>query len=209
MDASRSTEAPPRFLKRFVLSVVRPAVAAAPATLLTATLATACGGRSDLNVGLGDAGTECSVSPICSDNTRGTWRLTTSSGGAVGYLFAFDGTGACNSTSDNFLLSLMATTGECDRNGAYNVLENTAAALHFSADNLGGSFSPQCGGDPGTESMQLLLDRTSCDGVTYELAVHDSAPASPYDVTLVATRCRCDVGWEPCVQPLPAEPCAP
>lgn len=98
--------------------------------------------------------------------------------------------------------------GECDRNGDCTITEDTRASFDFSSDNLGGSFTGVCG-DPSSESMQVDLARSGCDAVTYQLVVHDSAPSSVFDLALVATRCRCDIGWDPCVDPLPADPCAP
>jgi|SRR5580704_13445393 hypothetical protein len=178
------------------------------AAVAAALALTACGARSDLAPD-SDGATTCTAAPRCGDDTRGTWQLETAGHALVGYLYMFDGIGACNSTSDNFLLELLPASGECDRNGAYAIQVDTATSFQFSTDNLGGSDDPGCGDDPNTESMQLDLSRSPCADTTYELVVHDSAPGSPYDVTAVATRCRCDVGWVPCVGPLPSDPCGP
>ncbi len=180
--------------------------------LATCALLAACGSRSGLNVDqpMADAaGESCSTAPLCSDNTRGTWRLETASHQPAGYLFTFDGSAACNESSDAFLLVLAPSAGECNRAGEYSIQENTSSVFRISASNLGGSFSAACGGDPAAETLHLELSRAACESVRYELAVEDSKPGSPYDMTAVATRCRCDIGWEPCTQPLPVDPCAP
>lgn len=173
----------------------------------------ACGSRSGLNVSeaSSDAGTDSApdgcAGPICADNTRGTWRLETEQGQA-GYLFTFDGSAACNGSPTAFLLVLTSNGQKCSRNGDYVIQANTDSNFRFVADNLGGSFSESCGGDPGSETVQVVLERASCDGARYDLRVRDSRPNSPYTLTARATRCRCDIGWEPCVGPLPADPCA-
>lgn len=145
--------------------------------------------------------------PSCSDNTRGTWRLETMSGERAGYLFTFDGSTSCNGTPDAYLLDLTVAGGECDRNGDYVIAENTPEVFHVSSDNLGGSFGGACG-DPASETEQIDLMRSACDAVSYRLVVSESTPGSPFDVTLAATRCRCDIGWDPCVDALPTDPCA-
>ena len=162
-------------------------------------------GRHEPDAGGVEVG--CAVAPMCSDNIRGTWRLATGNEPA-GYFFTFDGSTSCNGSPDAFLLDLTTAGGECDRNGDCTITEDTRASFDFSSDNLGGSFTGVCG-DPSSESMQVDLARSGCDAVTYQLVVHDSAPSSVFDLALVATRCRCDIGWDPCVDPLPADPCAP
>ncbi|MEZ4220865.1 MAG: hypothetical protein R3B13_08045 [Polyangiaceae bacterium] len=174
-------------------------------------MASACGSRSGLNVdeSSGDAGPDTACAgPVCADNTRGTWRLETAQGQA-GYLFTFDGSAACNGAPTAFLLVLTANGQKCSRNGDYVIQANTASSLRFFADSMGGSFSEACGGHPGGESIQIELERATCDAARYDLRVRDSRPDSPYTLSAVATRCRCDIGWEPCVQPLPDDPCTP
>ena len=79
-----------------------------------------------------------------------------------------------------------------------------------SSDNMGGSLDTACGGDPTNgETLRFTIARHACDAATYDLAAQDSVSQSPFALDAVMTRCRCDLGWTPCVDPMPADPCAP
>lgn len=151
----------------------------------------------------------CVVAPLCADNTRGTWRLEDQDHRPAGYFFTFNGRPTCNTASTSFLLIVPGSERNCSRNGGYALQENTATVFRGSADNLGGTYGGACGGEPTRETVRFELRRSSCDRARYDLVVHDSAPNSPYERSLTATRCRCDIGWEPCAQALPVDPCAP
>ena len=128
--------------------------------------------------------------------------------GPLGYMFLYDGTGACNGTPDAFSLFVGTTQSGCSRNGDYVIQTQTSSTLRGSCDNLGGSTAMTCG-DPSVESVQFTLARSGCDPGSYDLVVQDSRPQSPFNFSAVATRCRCDIGWAPCEQALPADPCEP
>jgi hypothetical protein len=116
----------------------------------------------------------------------------------------FDARGTCNGASNHFLLHL--SERDCSRNGDVTIEADTSTTFRISSDNLGGTTT--CG-DPGMESIRLELQRSSCDGNTHDLVVSDSAPGSPFSMTVVAKRCRCLIGWQPCAVSLPEDPCAP
>jgi hypothetical protein len=192
--------------------------------IVLAALFAGCGARSGLpeagssavvsaDGGSADGGSDTatgSCSPLCADNTRGTWRIEDASHDVIGYFFTFDGTVTCNGSTDSYLLVLGAAGDQqCSRNGDYEIQTNDDTAFFISADNLGGNASTTCGGDPNGELMTVQLTRAPCDPQTYELIAQDSATDSPYTFSAVATRCRCDIGWEPCAAPQPDDPCAP
>ncbi|HEY1960009.1 MAG TPA: hypothetical protein VGH28_30580 [Polyangiaceae bacterium] len=165
----------------------------------------ACGARTELTAtdGARDA---CSAAPTCAAETRGTWRLTTAAG-TTGHLALFDGSGTCNGTPDSFLL-VLDTADSCSRNGDYVIETQTGSALTGSSDNLGGSAAAACG-DPGDETLTFTMTRRACDALTYDVSVQDSRAGSPFSFDAVMTRCRCDIGWKPCDDPLPPDMCAP
>ena len=181
-----------------------------------------CGARTQLAVndeaaaaapaqaGAADAAADgCAVAPLCGgDFTRGTWRLESAQHEPLGYLFMFDGRGACNGRDLSYLLDVTRGGASCTRNADYEIDQSSASYFFFSANTLGGSFDRRCG-QPDMETMRLELRRSVCDESTYELVVHDSVSGSIYELTAVATRCRCDIGWTACADPVPDDPCAP
>lgn len=176
----------------------------------------ACGARTPIDTNdrapapsLPDAApADACGAPLCSDNTRGTWRLETNDGRPAGYLFTFDGRGRCGGTSQSFLLVLERAGATCSRNGDYDLSQNDAAGLVFSSDNMGGHVNPICG-ELRRETLGVALRRSACDPARYDVALQNSEPSSFFEVNLRAVRCRCDLPWLPCVSPLPDDPCAP
>jgi hypothetical protein len=146
--------------------------------------------------------------PSCPDNTRGTFRLETEAHELAGWLFLFDGRVTCNYTTEALLLSLPPDDGGCNLAGPFVIREDTENALRTSSNNLGGIDFPKCGGDPSGQILDLDLTRVGCSEATYDLTVHDSRRDSPFDMTVVATRCRCAMGWDPCATQMPSDPCS-
>jgi hypothetical protein len=126
----------------------------------------------------------------------------------AGYLLTFDGNTSCNVGSDAYLLGLTVAGGECDRYGGYAIVKETPTSFAFFADNLGGDTAGACGNLPDSESQTLTLTRSGCAAETFQLVVHDSVPRSPYDVTLIATQCRCDSVLDPCGAGFPNDWCS-
>ena len=196
--------------------------AKAASGLVTAMLIAACGARTPLDVAdaptavvAPDAGADApaTCTPQCSDDTRGTWRLDDANGRSVGWFFTFDGTTTCNGAAVSFLVVVRAQSNGapvCSRNGDTDNVEDNASGLQFTSMNLGGFDGPQCGpGDPGDESMRVALIHRDCHATTDDLVVNDTTLGSVYELAVVATRCRCDIGWTPCVEGLPDDPCMP
>lgn len=182
-------------------------------------LALGCGARSDLpssesNGGIDGAGGDegiCAGTPSCADNTRGTYRLVLADDTPVGHLFFFDGSNACGGSATQYqlVLELSDENGRpCSRNSEIEVLTSTSDAFLAVATSHGGSFTPICGGDPWDEEVELELHRLPCEDSRYALSVRNSEAGSPFTLTATAVRCRCEIGWEPCVEPLPDDPCA-
>ena len=187
------------------LSVVAMALLALPA---------ACGARSSLlddetrgGEG-GDPVDQPCEGPACTEITRGSFRLFGEDGAALGYLFLFDATGACNGDPVHYLLVLGEGDERCSRNSDLIVAGASPDALTASADNHGGSTSPRCGSDPWDEAMTLRLVREPCDASAFAVSIVNSEAGSPYTLEATGVRCRCDIGWEPCREPLPEDPCA-
>ncbi|NUP05323.1 MAG: hypothetical protein HOW73_04595 [Polyangiaceae bacterium] len=152
----------------------------------------------------------CGPGPACSDITRGTFRLETSDGSPFGSLFFFDAVEGCNGSALHYMLTIPNGDAKaCFRNSDYEILENAESVFRIIADSHGGSTSVECGGDPWRETITLELRADPCDAERFALIVEDSKPDSPYTFEATATRCRCDIGWAPCAEPLPEDPCAP
>lgn len=184
----------------------------------------ACGARTDLGDerrtrsgaggdgegGDGDGGQASCPGATCSDITRGTLLLEDADGNDLGLLFLFDATGSCNGAPTHYQLIVSLPGGsECRRNSDMVVSEANPDLLVAAADNHGGSLQDECGGDPFDEAMTLELVRDSCAADRYALRVTNSKPGSPFNFEASAQRCRCDIGWAPCEQPLPDDICAP
>ena len=176
-------------------------------------LVTACGARSTLEVDElgadpGGGGGVCDPTQSCDDLTRGTWRLHDADGVPYGYLFLFDATRECNGSATHFLLSLdLEDDGRrCSRNGDY-VAEMSDDGLAGVATNLGGSTGELCGGTPFDETIAFALEPIACEPDRFRIRIEDDQAGAPYSFDGVARRCRCDIGWEQCVQALPEEPC--
>lgn len=197
-------------MPRLVLPTARTAPTALAALAVLALLLLHCGARTPLEGTATTTAPGACAPPQCSDNTRGTWRLESAQHEPLGYFYTFDGRGTCNGSSTNFLLMLGPSDASCSRNGDYTISEDTSSGLVGTADGMGGSFSEACGGaDPFPETLSFALLRMGCDPSVYRLTIHDSDPGSVYETTAVATRCRCDLAWEPCAEATPDDPCAP
>lgn len=195
----------------------RPCTSARFAAAIIAAVA-GCGARSDLDTagetngepGLsGGAGGSVACGGDPCDLTRGTFRIEAADGAPLGHLFLFDAMGTCGGSSQHYLIALNSPSGTCVRNGDYRVDFSAYDRLAGSADNLGGSSEPECGGLPWDETIKFDLRRVSCAEGTFDLSLSDSDPSAPYHLTARATRCRCDIGWVACKEPAPDDPCAP
>lgn len=178
----------------------------------------ACGARSELDSpaassdgegGEGGGGPSPCPDTKCSDLTRGTFRLFDDSGAVIGRLLMFDASQACNGAPTHYALTLDGPNGSCLRNSDIVVTQNDGETLVATADNHGGTFSPECGGEPNGETATLRLERSGCELDAYSLVVENSKPDSPFDLEARAVQCRCELGWEPCGGPAPDDLCAP
>ncbi len=175
-----------------------------------------CGARSSLDVtdtteGGDGGGDTCEDVAMCADLTRGTLTLEAADGAALGTLFLFDATGSCNGSPQYMLLQLaLEEDGRpCSRFGDYEVVEMGEGVLAGVATNLGGSVGPGCGGTPFDETVTFELRALPCEPDRFSVSVQDSEGlGSPYSLAATATRCRCDIGWEPCEASTPPDPCA-
>jgi hypothetical protein len=144
---------------------------------------------------------------LCGENTEGTWRLETPDHETVGFLVNYPEHPFCGAQGgDQFILF----AGQCIREGTWTIRENTEVSFRASAPSLGGNLGG-CGVEPNDESLELDLMRVGCEPATYDVTIHDSALGSPFDLTATATRCRCEIGWNPCRVPFPfrLDPCSP
>jgi hypothetical protein len=186
--------------------------------------ASACGARSELEAteaaptggetGVGAGGEGGAPNPCpeatCSDLTRGTFQLLGPDGAPIGWLFMFDASNACNGAPTHYALRLDNAGGSsCLRNSDLVVTENDGDSLSATADNHGGTFTPECGGEPNGETATLRLVRDGCEPNAYLLSVENSKPGSPFTLDARAIQCRCELGWEPCAGPAPDDLCAP
>lgn len=149
----------------------------------------------------------CANAPLCRDNGRGIWRLTTADGRIAGYFATFDTAGACAATDRRAFLSMVSTGRErCARYGEYALEADRDGVFRLRMNNTGGTALPECGGRPGNEVFTLEL-RWSCATGNYGLVVQHDRPDSRYAGTYVATRCGCINGVSACPRPYADDPC--
>jgi len=179
----------------------------------------ACGARSELTApeiestdgggGGGGEGPDPCPEASCSDLTRGVFPLLDANGAALGWLFMFDATGACNGAPTHYSLRLDRPDGLCLRSSDIVVTELGEDTLTAVATNHGGTASPECGGSPTGETATIRLARDGCDPSTYTLSVVNDKPGSPFTLEARAVRCRCELGWDACSGNVPDDWCAP
>ncbi len=149
----------------------------------------------------------CTIAPLCRDNARGLWRLTTADGRLAGYFATFDTAGSCAATDRRAFLSMVSTGRErCARYGEYALEADRDGVFRLRMSNTGGTALPECGGRPGNEVFTVEL-RWSCAVGNYGLVVQHDRPDSRYAGTYVATRCGCSNGVSACPRPYADDPC--